>query len=59
MISVVGASFGPLPVGLAFDLLGSPTLTIRLLALFPIVAAVLALVFLRTAPKVTGYAHLE
>ena len=59
MIGVVGASLGPLPVGLAFDLLGSPTLTIRLLALFPIAAAVLALVFLRTAPKVTGYAHLE
>ena len=30
-----------------------------MLAVFPIVAAVLALVFLRTAPKVTGYAHLE
>ena len=59
MIGVVGASLGPLPVGLAFDLLGSPTLTIRLLAVFPIVAAVLALLFLRTAPKVTGYAHLE
>jgi len=59
MIGVVGASLGPLPVGLAFDLLGSPTLTIRLLAILPIVAAVLALLFLRTAPKVTGYAHLE
>jgi len=59
MIGVVGASLGPLPVGLAFDLLGSPTLTIRLLAVFPIVAAVLVLLFLRTAPKVTGYAHLE
>ena len=59
MIGVVGASLGPLPVGLAFDLLGSPTLTIRLLALFPIVAAVLALLFLRTSPKVTGYEHLE
>ncbi len=59
MIGVVGASLGPLPVGLAFDLLGSATLTIRLLALFPIAAAVLALLFLRTSPKVTGYAHLE
>ncbi len=59
MIGVVGASLGPLPVGLAFDLLGSPTLTIRLLAVFPIAAAVLALLFLRTSPKVTGFEHLE
>ena len=59
MVGVVGASLGPLPVGLAFDLLGSPTLTIRLLALFPIVAAALALLLLRTAPKVTGFEHLE
>ena len=59
MIGVVGASLGPLPVGLAFDLLGSPTLTIRLLAVFPIVAAVLVVLFLRTSPAVTGYAHLE
>ncbi len=59
MIGVVGASLGPLPVGLAFDLAGSATLTIRLLALFPIAAAILALLFLRTSPAVTGYAHLE
>ena len=59
MIGVVGASLGPLPVGLAFDLAESATLTIRLLALFPIAAAVLAVLFLRTSPKVTGYAHLE
>jgi len=59
MIGVVGASLGPLPVGLAFDLLGSPTLTIRLLALFSIATALLALLFLRTSPKVTGYEHLE
>jgi MFS family permease len=59
MIGVVGASLGPLPVGLAFDLLGSPTLTIRLLAIIPIVAALLAVLFLRTSPKVTGFEHLE
>jgi MFS family permease len=59
MIGVVGASLGPLPVGLAFDLLGSPILTLRLLALFPIAAAVVALLFLRTASAVTGYEHLE
>ncbi len=59
MIGVVGASLGPLPVGLAFDLLGSPTLTLRLLALIPIAAAIIALLFLRTASAVTEYAHLE
>ena len=59
MIGVVGASLGPLPVGLAFDLAGSATLTIRLLALYPVAAAVVALLFLRTAPAVTGHEHLE
>jgi MFS family permease len=59
MIGVVGASLGPLPVGLAFDLLGSPTMTLRLLALLPIAAAIIALLFLRTASTVTEYAHLE
>ncbi len=59
MIGVVGASLGPLPVGLAFDLLGSPTLTLRLLALLPIIAAIIAFLFLRTPKGVTGYEHLE
>ncbi len=59
MIGVVGASLGPLPVGLAFDLAGSATLTIRLLALYPVVAAVMALLFLRTPAAVTGHEHLE
>ena len=59
MIGVVGASLGPLPVGLAFDLFGSPTLTLRLLALLPIAAAIIVLLFLRTSPKITEYAHLE
>ena len=59
MIGVVGASLGPLPVGLAFDLIGDPTWTIRLLALFPICAGVLAVTFLRTHPSIRDYAHLE
>ena len=59
MIGVVGASLGPLPVGLAFDLLGDPTLTIRLLALYPLTAAVLAVLFLRTPAAVTESRHLE
>ena len=59
MIGVVGASLGPLPVGLAFDLLGSPTLTIRLLAILPLIAAAIALFYLRTPKAVTGNEHLE
>jgi len=59
MIGVVGASLGPLPVGLAFDLLGSPTLTIRLLAILPLIAGLIAVFFLRTPKGVTGSEHLE
>lgn len=47
MVAVVGASLGPLPVGLAFDLLGSASLTLRLLAALPVLCAIAAL-FLRT-----------
>ena len=59
MVAVVGASLGPLPVGIAFDLLGSPTLTLRLLALYPLVCAVLAALWLRTPAGVTHPRHLE
>ena len=59
MIAVVGASLGPLPVGLAFDYLGSPTLTLRLLALFPIACAIAAALYLRTPAGVTHPTHLE
>ena len=59
MVGVFGASLGPLPVGLAFDLIGSPTGTLRLLALIPLACAVLAL-FLRTpAAALEGHEHLE
>ncbi len=46
MIGVVGASVGPLPFGLAFDLSGSYIGTLQGLALVPVGCAVLAL-FLR------------
>lgn len=59
MIGVVGASLGPLPVGLAFDLAGSAELTLRLLAIYPVLAAVIALLFLRTPEAVIGNEHLE
>ncbi len=59
MVAVIGASLGPLPVGLAFDYLGGPTLTLRLLALYPLVCAAAALLFLRTPAGVSHPGHLE
>ena len=47
MLTIIGASLGPLPVGLAFDLVGDATDVVRTLALLPLACAVLAL-FLRT-----------
>ena len=46
MIGVVGASLGPLPLGIAFDLLGSYDETLWVMAILPVICAVLAL-FLR------------
>jgi MFS family permease len=43
MIGVFGASLGPLPLGLAFDMIGSYTEIIRLLAILPLACAVLAM----------------
>ena len=45
-IGIIGASIGPLPMGIAFDLYGSYTGVLYLLALLPIVCA-LMLAFLR------------
>jgi MFS family permease len=45
-VSVVGASIGPLPLGLAFDLFGSYTGTLYLLAVLPVGCAFM-LLFLR------------
>jgi MFS family permease len=59
MVAVVGASLGPLPVGFAFDYLDSPTLVLRLLALYPLACAVAAALFLRTPAGVTHPKHLE
>jgi MFS family permease len=58
MISVVGASLGPLPLGIAFDLLGSYTATLRLLTLLPLACATAAL-FLRTPAGVPVDGRLE
>jgi MFS family permease len=59
MVAVVGASLGPVPVGLAFDHLGSPALTLQLLAIYPIACALAAIVFLRTPAGVSHPAYLE
>lgn len=59
MIAVIGASLGPLPVGLAFDYLGGPTLTLRLLALYPLACAAASLLLLRTPATVSHPHHLE
>ena len=59
MVGVVGASLGPLPVGLAYDFFGDPTLTLQLLAIYPVVAAFIAIAFLRSPAAVPENAHLE
>ncbi len=59
MVGVVGASLGPVPVSYALDQIGDPALTLRLLAILPIIAAVIAVGFLRTAPQVETAEHLE
>jgi MFS family permease len=58
MLAVVGASLGPLPVGLAFDHLGSATLTLRVLALLPFFCFIAAM-SLRTPAGVPHAAHQE
>jgi MFS family permease len=52
MISVVGASLGPLPLGVGFDLFGSYTETLVGMALLPLLCAGLAL--LLRAPALGG-----
>ena len=46
MIGVIGASLGPLPVGFAIDYLGSSLITIRYLSVYPIIMAVIIIMFL-------------
>lgn len=54
MIGVIGASLGPLPVGWALDISDDATSTLRLLALLPALAAVSALLFLRTPKAISN-----
>lgn len=53
MIGVVGASLGPLPLGIAFDLTGDYTLTLIGFAAMPLTAAVLIVLFLRDPKELT------
>ena len=53
MIGIFGASLGPLPLGIAFDLLGSYRETLMLLALYPAGCAIAAL-FLRAPPQMSA-----
>ena len=59
MVGVFGASFGPFPIGLAIDLVGSPILTIRWLALYPVIAGLLSIVFLQAPKSLKEDHHLE
>jgi MFS family permease len=59
MVLVVGASLGPIPVSLAFDLIGSPASTLLGLAILPILAAITVVAFLRTMPEAPGNEHLD
>ena len=58
MVAVVGTSLGPLPVGIAFDYLGSADTTLMALALVPIAFAA-GTQALRTPPGVTEHLHLD
>ncbi len=59
MVGVFAASLGPLPVSFAIDAWGNPAGMLWALAVIPLVAAVLAVLFLRTHPSVAGAEHLE
>jgi MFS family permease len=59
MIGVVGASLGPLPVGFAIDYLESSLITIRYLSVYPIIMAVIIIMFLKSPSSLSINAKLE
>lgn len=59
MVAVIGASLGPIPVSWAFDTTGDPTSMLWWLSLYPIVIAVIGVLFLTTHPAVKTAEHLE
>ncbi len=59
MIGVVGASLGPVPVGWAIDRLGSGSSVLQLLAILPVIMAVICVLFLRTPAGIEAPDGLE
>jgi len=59
MIAVVGASLGPIPISIAFDVWDDATGMLQMLALAPICAAIAVFLFLKTPEGVEAPAGLE
>ena len=59
MVAVIGASLGPIPVSWALDTYGDPSTMLWWLALYPLVIAVIGVLFLSTHPAVKASAHLD
>ena len=59
MIGVIGASLGPLPVGFAIDYLGSSLIIIRYLSVYPIIMAVIIIIFLKSPSSLSINSKLE
>ena len=59
LVLLVAASIGPLPISFALDAWGDATEVIWALAAYPVIVAVMAVLFLRTHPSVRGSEHLE
>ncbi|MDC1375802.1 MFS transporter [bacterium] len=59
MIGVIGASLGPLPVGFAIDYFGSSLITIRYLSVYPIIMAIIIIMFLKSPSSLSINSKLE
>ena len=59
MIGVIGASLGPLPVGFAIDNFGSSLITIRYLSVYPIIMAIIIIMFLKSPSSLSINSKLE
>jgi MFS family permease len=59
MIGVIGASLGPLPVGFAIDYFGSSLIIIRYLSIYPILMAIIIVLFLKSPSSLSINSKLE
>ncbi|MDB9915573.1 MFS transporter [Alphaproteobacteria bacterium] len=59
MIGVIGASLGPLPVGFAIDYIGSSLVTIRYLSIYPLIIAIVTIIFLKSPSSLSINKKLE